>query len=330
MLGTLENNQKSDWKKYVSSLVFFYNSTPHESTKIFPFELMFGRRPKLPVDIEFEQAIDDSPTKTTKDYISDLKNRMDRTREIVKRHIQKAKSKNKKYYDRKAKGVKITCRDTVSVKRVAFDGKHKIFDKFEDETYIVIQQPRHEIPVFRVRAKDTELEKTLHRNLLLKIESETVNETDEIEDNKDASIVNKTHDVMDKRLDISKGEDFVIVTAEGGDAHLPKTDSRLDNKENGGDKEDSDEDSDDLVNIDAGVKGEKIEYSVKEMSRDDNLEDLNLTGASYSSHSAQTVETQTDQMMTEEKYIEKTAVETKESETEETKEQNDEELVKEA
>ena len=159
MLGTLENNQKSDWKKYVSSLVFFYNSTPHESTKISPFELMFGRRPKLPVDIEFEKAIDDSTTKTTKEYISDLKNRMDRTREIVERHVQKAKGQNKKYYDRKAKGVKITCGDTVLVKRVAFDGKHKIYDKFEDETYIVIEQLRHEIPVFRVQEKDTGLEK---------------------------------------------------------------------------------------------------------------------------------------------------------------------------
>ena len=32
MLGTLEDDQKSDWKTYVPSLVHAYNSTRHEST----------------------------------------------------------------------------------------------------------------------------------------------------------------------------------------------------------------------------------------------------------------------------------------------------------
>ena len=47
MLGTLENSQKSDWKKYVNFLVYSYNCTPHESTRVSPFELMFGRTQKL-------------------------------------------------------------------------------------------------------------------------------------------------------------------------------------------------------------------------------------------------------------------------------------------
>ena len=50
MLSTLESSQKSDWKKYVNSLVFAYNSIPHESTHFASYELMFGRRPRLPID----------------------------------------------------------------------------------------------------------------------------------------------------------------------------------------------------------------------------------------------------------------------------------------
>ena len=68
MLGTLENEQKEDWKKYISSLVFYYNRAPHETTKISPYELMFGRRPKLPIDVQYEPVREPS-NPATKDYL---------------------------------------------------------------------------------------------------------------------------------------------------------------------------------------------------------------------------------------------------------------------
>ena len=64
MLGTLENSEKQNWKKYVNSLVYSYNCIPHESTKLSPFELMFGRKPKLFIDAVFEKANPDSNQKS--------------------------------------------------------------------------------------------------------------------------------------------------------------------------------------------------------------------------------------------------------------------------
>ena len=86
MLGTLGNEQKTDWKKYINSLVYAYNCTPQSSTKHSPFEVMFGRKPKLPIDSIFEQVTENS-NRTTKEYIEDLHHRMETTRKIVLKHL---------------------------------------------------------------------------------------------------------------------------------------------------------------------------------------------------------------------------------------------------
>ncbi|XP_021365940.1 KRAB-A domain-containing protein 2-like [Mizuhopecten yessoensis] len=50
MLGTLEPEQKSEWKKHVAPLVHVYNCTKNEQTEYSLFLLMFGRQPRLPVE----------------------------------------------------------------------------------------------------------------------------------------------------------------------------------------------------------------------------------------------------------------------------------------
>lgn len=57
-------------------------------------------------------------------------------------------------YDTKVKGATIDVGDRVLVKKVAFDGKHKIADRWEDEPYFVITKPNKDIPVYTVRRED--------------------------------------------------------------------------------------------------------------------------------------------------------------------------------
>ena len=56
--------------------------------------------------------------------------------------------------------------DKVLVKILAFDGKHKIADRFEEDIYTIIEQPIKDIPVFKLRSEKGK-ELTLHRNKLL-------------------------------------------------------------------------------------------------------------------------------------------------------------------
>eukprot|EP00064_Thunnus_orientalis_P023816 superscaffoldBa00009410_g24077 len=53
MLGTLQNQEKSRWRDFVKPLVHAYNCTRNDVTGFTPYELMFGRQPRLPVDLAF-------------------------------------------------------------------------------------------------------------------------------------------------------------------------------------------------------------------------------------------------------------------------------------
>ncbi|KAK3525684.1 hypothetical protein QTP70_004904 [Hemibagrus guttatus] len=53
MLKTLTDRQKANWKDALNKLIFAYNCTRCDVTGFSPFQLLFGRSPKLPIDALF-------------------------------------------------------------------------------------------------------------------------------------------------------------------------------------------------------------------------------------------------------------------------------------
>jgi hypothetical protein len=51
MVKAFVNDDQKNWDKYLNQLTMAYNSAVHRSTKFSPFELMFGRKPKIPLDL---------------------------------------------------------------------------------------------------------------------------------------------------------------------------------------------------------------------------------------------------------------------------------------
>ena len=168
MLGTLSDEEKSDWKSHLGCMTHAYNCTKHASTTYSPYYLMFGRHPRLPIDVAFglhKPNCSDNCSKSR--YIQKLRRRLNYAHKKASKYSSEQAQKYKTSYDKSVKGPQLQVNDLVLVKIVAHKARHKIQDKWESEEYIVIEQPIPGTPVYRVRPVTGTKVRTLHRNLLL-------------------------------------------------------------------------------------------------------------------------------------------------------------------
>jgi len=105
MLVKYIKDKKSSWEEFLDTCVFAYNTAQHESTHYTPFELVFARKPLLPIDVNMEKkdaavllneyhgAQDLSLTKTREVHQKLL--------EAAKANIIKAQLKQKEHYDKR-------------------------------------------------------------------------------------------------------------------------------------------------------------------------------------------------------------------------------------
>lgn len=89
---------------------------------------MFGREPWLPIDLAFGINFYNRKQSLSK-YVENMKEKLNYSYKTAKETIRKAHSKQKRGYDTKVKGATIDVGDMVLVKKVAFNGRHKIADR---------------------------------------------------------------------------------------------------------------------------------------------------------------------------------------------------------
>ena len=168
MLGTLSEEEKSDWKSHLGCMTHAYNCTKHASTTYSPYYLMFGRHPRLPIDVEFglnKPNCSDNSSKSR--YIQKLRRRLNYAFQKASKYSDQQASRYKHSYDKSVKGPQLHENYLVLVKIVAHKGRHKLQDRWEPEEYVVIDQPIAGTPVYKVKPVNGDNVRTLHRNLLL-------------------------------------------------------------------------------------------------------------------------------------------------------------------
>ena len=106
MLQRLCSEQPRQWHRFINSLLFAYREAPQEATRFSPFELLYGRTVRGPVQILKElwtKETDVLEVKTSYQYVLELKERLDDTMKIALEELKISQAKNKRLYDRGAK-----------------------------------------------------------------------------------------------------------------------------------------------------------------------------------------------------------------------------------
>ena len=132
MLGTLPSHAKKNWQEWITTLTHAYNCTVSPVTGFSPYFLMFGRNPKLPLDIDLGiPTVEQKPT-SQQNYVQKLHSKLQWAYQKAQENNKKESECHKRYYDQKMRCMRLEPDDLVMVRVKALTGDHKIADRWED------------------------------------------------------------------------------------------------------------------------------------------------------------------------------------------------------
>uniref|UniRef100_A0A3B3TBN9 Integrase catalytic domain-containing protein n=1 Tax=Paramormyrops kingsleyae TaxID=1676925 RepID=A0A3B3TBN9_9TELE len=166
MVRTLAPTAKGDWPRQLQTLTFVYNCTAHETTGYAPFYLMFGRIPRLPVDVMFRSVLNDPAVGDYDKYVAALTTDLKGAMVIAQEHAVKEQRRHAVHYNRRVRGPTIAVNDPVLLANKAERGKRKVADRWESTIYTIVDRNPN-THTYRIRNSVTGQEKVVHRNLLM-------------------------------------------------------------------------------------------------------------------------------------------------------------------
>lgn len=89
-LRNFSNVHHNDWDEWTKFYEFTYNTTAHTDTEYTPFELVFGRKAKLPQDM---QKVTPEPIYNLDEYYTELKFKLQKSSEIARKILIEQKIK---------------------------------------------------------------------------------------------------------------------------------------------------------------------------------------------------------------------------------------------
>ena len=117
----------------------------------------------MAVDVVLDLVDEEVGQQNYTSYVGKVRHGLKAAYELASNISKRAQQRQKDNHDLKGRAAILEVGDRVLVKRLAFQGKHKIADRWEDCPYIVLEQPNSEIPICIVKREDGGgLQRTLH------------------------------------------------------------------------------------------------------------------------------------------------------------------------
>ena len=101
MLAAFASEHRDDWDLWIDFVVFAYSTSCHESTGYSPYELIFGRTPRMPIELECGIPLT-NPSKHS-EYTRSFRSKIRTIREIAKVKIEKARKRQNRQNDERNK-----------------------------------------------------------------------------------------------------------------------------------------------------------------------------------------------------------------------------------
>ena len=116
VLLTMCAERPNDWDKYLPALLFAVREIPQESLGFSPFELLYGRNVRGPMQIlrelwSVEET--DEHARLTYQYVIDLRERLEKTCKLAQDNVRKLDINQNAFYDKRARSRKFDVGDKV-------------------------------------------------------------------------------------------------------------------------------------------------------------------------------------------------------------------------
>ena len=116
MLRKAADDEGKDWDRLLPYLLFAYREVPQASTGFSPFELVYGRHVRGPLDVLKESWETSSrSTESVVSYVLTIQERLEKLRDLVHENLQDAQATQKAWYDRHARNREFQPGDQVLV-----------------------------------------------------------------------------------------------------------------------------------------------------------------------------------------------------------------------
>ncbi|CAG2186283.1 unnamed protein product [Mytilus edulis] len=105
MISKYVRTDQRDWDRWIDFVAMAYNSTPHQSTEISPFRMIFGEEMRMPLDVILAEELCENGSELVSehDHVMKLQDKLKTIHEIARVSLGTAAKRQKRQYDKNVK-----------------------------------------------------------------------------------------------------------------------------------------------------------------------------------------------------------------------------------
>ena len=104
MIRRTASTEGKDWDKMIPYLLFAYREVPQAATGFSPFQLLYGREVRGPLDVSKEEwAASQKSEESVVSYVLKMRERLEDMKDLVQENVAARQMKQKRWYDARAR-----------------------------------------------------------------------------------------------------------------------------------------------------------------------------------------------------------------------------------